>query len=257
MRILITNDDGIWAEGIKALCRELEKVGEVTVVAPEKQQSASGHGITTHKPLRAQLVKFRESKAKGFAVNGTPSDCVKLAIEALMPEPPHLVVSGINFGPNLGTDILYSGTVSGALEGAINGVPSFAVSLATHEDPDFTYAARFAAHLAQVLQGRKLPGEILLNVNVPPLPAGEIKGVQVTRLGRRKYVNIFERRVDPRGREYFWLGGDALDIDNEPGTDIHAVQNGYISITPIHFNLTSFESIKVIEEWKINLPRDW
>lgn len=252
MRILLTNDDGLWAEGIKQIRRCLEEIAEVIVVAPEKQQSASGHGITIHKPLRAEKIHFKNSNSIGYAVNGTPSDCVKLAVQVLLKDqPPDLVVSGINLGPNLGTDILYSGTVSGALEGIINGVPAMAISLATHDKPNFNYTAKFGRYMVEKILSSKVSQDTLLNINVPGLSKKEIAGVSITRLGHRKYENVFETRFDPRGKEYYWLGGEVLDVDKEPETDIYAIQNGFISITPIQFDLTNYKMMDLLNNWSI------
>lgn len=252
MRILLTNDDGIWADGIKEIRKVLEQIGEVVVVAPEKQQSASGHGITVHKPLRADIVNFKNSKSIGYAVNGTPSDCVKLAIQVLLrDDPPDIVVSGINLGANLGTDVLYSGTASGALEGIINDIPAMAISLATHSDPDYSYASKFGRLMVEQILAEKFYDDTFLNINVPAVEEAQIKGVTVTRLGKRKYDNVFEARTDPRGRKYYWLGGEVLDIDCNPETDIYAVQNGYISITPVHFDLTNYKIMDQLRNWDI------
>jgi len=235
--ILLTNDDGISAEGLRVLAGHLTAVAHVFIVAPERERSAIGHGITMHKPLRVTETEVGENLV-GLAVNGTPADCVKLALDALVPRPPDLVISGINRGENLGTDVLYSGTVSGAIEGCINGFTSLAVSLAGEGEPDFRPAASFIVSLCRELPNLGLPPGTLLNINIPNVPPEEIAGVAFTRLGRRRYINTVERRYDPRGRVYFWLGGEAQDLDPEPETDIGAVQARYISITPIHLDLT-------------------
>ncbi|MGB9662440.1 MAG: 5'/3'-nucleotidase SurE [Moorellaceae bacterium] len=237
MLILLTNDDGIAAEGLKVLGRHLSSLGEVFIVAPERERSAIGHGITMHKPLRVTETEL-DRGLRGLAVNGTPADCVKLALEALLPQPPDLVISGINRGENLGTDVLYSGTVSGAIEGCINGIPSLAVSLAGEEEPEYGFAAAFITSLCREMPGLGLPQDTLLNINIPNLPPENIAGVAFTRLGRRRYVNTIERRVDPRGRVYFWLGGEVENLDAGPDTDVGAVSRNYISITPIQLDLT-------------------
>lgn len=235
MRILISNDDGISAQGINELRASLQEFNEIFVVAPDRERSATGHKITMHRPLRVKDWPYPGSSAVGWAVDGTPADCVKLGLEALLPQPPDLVISGINLGPNLGTDVLYSGTVSAAIEGTINEIPSIAVSLASYEYQDFTHAADLIRELVSNLGG-ELPQKTLLNINVPP---GRPKGVKVTRLGHRRYVNIFERRIDPRGRVYYWMAGEPFDLDeDDPDTDVWAVKEGYTSITPIHFDLT-------------------
>lgn len=253
MLILISNDDGINAPGINALRQAMEQLGEVVVVAPDRQRSATGLGITIHKPLRVEEVVFPDSKAKGFAVNGTPSDCVKLAIQALMPIKPDLVVSGINLGSNLGTDVLYSGTVSAALEGVINDVPAIAISLAAWEDNDFSQAADFSGRLVKLVMEKGLPAETLLNVNIPVKADGDkAAGVCVTRLGKRRYKNSFEKRLDPRGKSYYWMGGDVLDLVAEPGTDIDCVKRGDISISPLLFDVTDLDFINYVKEWNLD-----
>ncbi|PKM82710.1 MAG: 5'/3'-nucleotidase SurE [Firmicutes bacterium HGW-Firmicutes-14] len=253
MLILVSNDDGIHAPGINALRTALEKYGDVYVVAPDRPRSATGLGITIHKPLRADEINFPGSSAKGFAINGTPSDCVKLGIQALLPNKPDIVVSGINLGPNLGTDVLYSGTVSAALEGVINDVPSIAVSLASWECTDFGYAADFAAGLVKIVTGKGLPEETLLNVNIPVTKCGsKPPKVNVTRLGKRRYENTFEKRLDPRGKSYWWMGGEVMDIQAEPDTDIASVKRGEVSVTPLLFDVTDHKFMDLIKEWDLN-----
>lgn len=253
LKILLTNDDGIFAAGIRDLARALINVGDVFVVAPDRQRSASGHSITMHQPLRAKEVDFYDLKVKAWAVSGTPSDCVKLAIEALMLEKPDMIFSGINSGANLGTDVLYSGTVSAAIEGAIHGFSSVAVSLASHKDMDYSLAADFSKKLAQLIYDKNLPKDTLLNINVPDHNHGKVEGVHITTLGVRKYKNSFIERIDPRGESYYWLGGEILDEDNPEGTDIYSIKNNFISVTPIHFDLTSFDSLKILNHWNIQL----
>lgn len=246
MHILVTNDDGILAIGIRTLAKALQKLGTVTVVAPDRERSATGHAITVHQPLRVrQIADYPANEA--YAVDGTPADCVKLALEALPIQRPDLVISGINRGPNLGTDVLYSGTVSAAIEAAILGLPAIAVSLADFRDTDYEDAAQFATELAHMWQTKPLPPDTLLNVNWPKAVA---KGVKVTVLGRRQYMNTFERRQDPWGREYFWMGGE-VSADETPDTDVWAVDNGYASITPIHFDLTNYQIMSTVRDWNI------
>jgi len=247
--ILVTNDDGINAPGIKALSLALTAIGKVVVVAPERERSAIGHGITMHKPLRVTEVSWENPINKGLAVNGTPADCVKLALDALLDEPPALVVSGINRGENLGTDVLYSGTVSGALEGCINNRPSLAVSLVGEGELDFTFASSFTARLAQQIVKFGLPEDTLLNLNIPHLLESEIKGMVVTRLGRRRYINTISNRMDPRGRAYYWLAGQKEDIDQAPDTDIGALSRGMISLTPLHLDLTDYSFQKDLRNY--------
>jgi len=240
MRILISNDDGINAKGINQLRKSLEEYAEmeIFVVAPDRERSATGHKITMHRPLRVKEQFYPGANSKGWAVDGTPSDCVKLGLEALLPVSPDLVISGINLGPNLGTDVLYSGTVSAAIEGIINDIPSIAISLASYHYQDFTYSCDFIKKLVTSL-GKKLKRNTLLNINVPP---GKPRGIKVTRLGNRRYVNVFYKRTDPRGGTYFWMAGEPLDVDgDDPDTDVWAVKEGFISITPVHYDLTNYQ----------------
>lgn len=241
MRILLTNDDGVHADGLFALKNALAEVGDVTVVAPERQQSATGHAITLHKPLRLSPTTLRDGFS-AFASNGTPSDCATLGLLEVMGGGCDLVVSGINHGPNLGWDVHYSGTVSAAFEAAIIGHPALAVSVASW-DPDIHWASASgcAARLARWLTTSPLPPFTVLNVNAPNLPQSEIKGVQVTTQGRRQYVDRVEKRADPLGRPYYWLGGSLAEeaAGAEAGSDVRAVADGYVSITPIHLDLTA------------------
>ena len=208
LSILVSNDDGIFSDGLGMLVKELQTIAVVTIVAPESQQSAVGHAITMHRPLRVREVS-KEGKFFGYAVDGTPADCVKLAIRHLMKKKPDLVISGINHGSNTAISIIYSGTVSAATEGTILGIPSFAVSLTTFEpNADFSYAAKFAHRLAMNVIEHGLPNGTLLNVNVPPVPENEIRGVVVTRQGKSVWNDEFEARRDPGNKQYFWLKGD-------------------------------------------------
>lgn len=251
MRILISNDDGIFADGIIALRERLEQVEEVEriyVVAPDRERSAIGHGITMHRPLRAREIKYTSPKSAGWSVDGTPADCVKLAVEELLEDPPDLVVAGINQGANLGTDVLYSGTVSAAVEAVISGYPAVAVSLSSYKSHDFTMAADFTAGLVPLAHREGLPPGTLLNVNVPP---GKPVGMKVVRLGNMKYVNIFDRRTDPRGRVYYWMAGEVCNLeDNCPDTDVGASARGYITLTPVQIDLTNHSELERIRKWR-------
>ena len=253
MRILITNDDGIFAEGLLKLACSLEKIAEVFIVAPDRQRSATGHAITMHEPIRASKIKLLDRDFEAWSVSGTPTDCVKLGIEVLLPEPPDLVFSGINSGANLGTDVLYSGTVSAAIEGAILGFPSVAMSLADHSQLDYSYAAAFSIPLAKKVIEKKLPPDTLLNVNVPNCRKEQLQGVRITTLGVRKYKNSFIERIDPRGQAYYWLGGEIIDEDHQEETDLYCIKNNMISITPIHFDLTKFNLIRELETWDFHI----
>jgi 5'-nucleotidase len=250
--ILVSNDDGIDAPGLAALVAELKKISTVTVVAPDKQRSAVGHAITMHYPLRVK--KFhKDGRFFGHAVEGTPADCVKLAIRALMEEPPDLVVSGVNHGANTAVNIIYSGTVSAATEGTLLDVPSIAVSLTTYEPADFRPAARFAKRLALHVLRTGLPAGTLLNVNVPAVSASKIRGVKITRQGSSRWDDTFDMRVDPNNRTYYWLTGKLDVLDTTDDTDVIAVRKNYISVSPIQYDLTDYRTLKSIRSWK--LPR--
>ncbi|HWI54551.1 MAG TPA: 5'/3'-nucleotidase SurE [Desulfobacteria bacterium] len=252
MRILLTNDDGIMAKGIQTLCECLSTIAEISVVAPESERSATSHGITLRQPIMVRDVPLNSGKVMGYAISGTPADCVKLAIQGKLVPEPDIVISGINQGQNLGTDVLYSGTVSAAIEGALNGKPAIAVSLTSYEYDDFTGAAEFTRKLCLYLQEQGISQDTLLNVNVPPVPATEIKGVRVTKLCSMQYVNVFEARVDPKGRKYFWQGGEVFEEEcPDQETDYAAIKDREISITPIHFDLTNYRIMDEIKQWKM------
>lgn len=251
LHILISNDDGIDAPGIFALAREIKTFADVTVVAPDKQQSAVGHAITMNYPLRA--VPFNKNGSFfGYAVEGTPADAVKLGVRALLKSKPDMVISGINHGSNTAINIIYSGTVSAATEGTVLGIPSIAVSLTTYADPDFSYAAKFAGRLARLVAERGLPDGTLLNVNVPPLPESEIVGIKITRQGKSTWEDMFDVRRDPANREYFWLKGRLNVTDVDPDVDQIAIQNKYVSVTPIHYDLTDGAMLEKMREWQID-----
>jgi 5'-nucleotidase len=248
MKILLTNDDGIYAKGIEVLYEHLGDDFEVVVVAPETEQSAVGHSITLTDPLRVIDVN-RNGAFFGKAVKGTPADCVKLAVNELMESPPELVVSGINLGANVGINVIYSGTVSAATEGTILGIPAIAVSINTFHDPDFEPAARFARLLAWQVQEHGLPPHTSLNVNVPAIPGDRIKGVRVTRQGITRFVEKFDRRVDPRENVYYWQCGSTPPLTEDGDTDACALAMDYISVTPIHHDLTNYEFLESMRTW--------
>ena len=250
MHILLTNDDGYDSEGLLAARAALSQVGEVSVVAPERNWSAAGHNRTMDKPLRVTTVRVADG-SELFISDGTPSDCVSLAVLGVLERKPDLVVAGINKGPNLGDDITYSGTVAAAMEGALAGIPSLAVSLADYYEWDFSYAAAFTAKLAETVLRRGLPPGVLLNVNVPALPREKITGVEITRLGKRVYQDVLIRREDPFGRPYYWLGGEAPHGVEDKGTDFTAVGEGRVSITPVHLDLTNYRLIAALKEWHL------
>ena len=250
MNILLTNDDGIFSEGIRALYESLKQIGKVTIVAPDTERSAVGHAITLSDPLRVKKV-IRTGKFFGYATTGTPADCVKLAIRAILKKKPDLVVSGINLGPNVGYSVLYSGTVSGATEGAILGIPSFAISLATFTNPNYSFAAEFAKKLAkQILKYKNLPKGTLLNVNIPAVVKKHIKGVRIVKQSGRAIEERFDKREDPRKRIYYWLTGEIIKSDAREDADIETIRKNYISITPIHCDMTNFDFISKLKEWK-------
>jgi 5'-nucleotidase len=251
LSILVSNDDGIFSDGLAALVKELRTIADVTIVAPDSQQSAVGHAITVHRPLRMREMS-KDGQFYGYATDGTPADCVKLATRNIMKQKPDLVISGINHGSNTAISVIYSGTVSAATEGTILGIPSFAVSLTTFEpNADFTYAAKFAKHLALKIIQNGLPNGTLLNVNVPPVPEHEIKGVVITRQGKSVWNDEFESRRDPGNRQYFWLKGELVELDEEEDIDQRAILNNKVSITPIQFDLTNYTMLEQLREWKI------
>ncbi len=245
MRILVTNDDGIHSPGILALAKGLAKIGEVWVIAPDRERTAVAHAVTLHKPLRVQEVRPRF-----FAVNGTPVDCVNLALLKIMPKPPHLVVSGINKGVNLGDDVMYSGTVSAAMEGAILGVPSIAVSQEGQGTFHFDVGVTYALRVAQLALAQGLPDETLLNVNIPDRPRSGIKGVHVTCLSRRRFHNPIIEKVDPHGRKYYWIAGKRVSWSRSKDADHEAIENGCVSITPIHLDSTHYGVLDQFRSWE-------
>jgi 5'-nucleotidase len=240
MYILLSNDDGVQSPGLLALRQALAPLGEVAVVAPERNWSAGSHSRTLFAPLRATPTTLADG-SPALACDGTPADCVALAVLGLLERRPDLVVSGINLGPNLGHDVLYSGTVAAAMEGLILGIPSIAVSLMGGYKPtaDFSAAADWTARIAALAVEHRLPNDVLLNINVPEGPLAAIGGAQVTRLGHRIYRNELVVRHDPRGRPYYWLGGESPEGRPDEGTDLGAIAGGQVSITPLHFDLTS------------------
>jgi 5'-nucleotidase len=257
LRILLTNDDGIYANGLYCLYNELKKDYEVHIVAPYSEMSAVGHAITLHSPLRVQEV-YRDGSFYGYAITGTPADCVKIAVQELLrDEPPDIVLSGINLGSNVGIDVLYSGTVSAATEGAYLGIKSAALSLATRKDPDFSFASRFSRQVIKFLLENHLERGVALNVNIPAVPEEMIKGVVFTRQAITQYREYFEKRVDPRGNVYYWLAGEIVIEENgRADTDIAALQNNMITITPISCDLTSSRELERLKkaqpfQWKI------
>lgn len=247
--ILISNDDGIGADGIKALAKEIKKFASVIVAAPHTQQSAVGHSITMSNPIRVkEELIFRDFY--GYAVEGTPADSVKLAVHTLLKNKKiDLLISGINQGANTAINTIYSGTVSAATEGTILGIPSFAISLTSYTYKDFSAAAKFASKLAKAVIKNGLPKGTLLNVNVPAIK--KIKGIKITKQGKSSWDDTYEIRLDPGNRKYYWLTGSMLKVDETTEYDVKAVDEGYISVTPIHYDLTDYKMYEEMQSWKI------
>jgi 5'-nucleotidase len=251
--ILISNDDGIEADGIKALSKEIRKFAEVYVVAPNTQMSAVGHSITMSSPIR-YIRNLIDKNFYGYAVDGTPADAVKLAARTILKDRKiGLLISGINQGSNTAINIIYSGTVSAATEGTILGIPSIAVSLTSYVYKDFSVAAKFAARLAKVILKNGLPKGTILNVNVPAVRKEEIKGIMITKKGKSYWDDWYESRLDPNKREYFWLTGKMIKLDKTIDYDQKAIDEKYISITPIHYDLTDYNMYEKMKDWKIKL----
>ncbi|GAN35201.1 MAG: 5'/3'-nucleotidase SurE [Candidatus Brocadia sp. AMX2] len=249
MQILLTNDDGIYAPGIAALKHKIQDLGQVTVVAPDVEQSGVGHSITFSHPLRIREAHL-DNEFIGYSVNGSPADCVKLAIYEVVKQKPDVVISGINMGSNVGIHILYSGTVAAAVEAAIMGFPSIAVSFEiSGQYADIHSAAKVARSVIERILSHKLPKGSLLNVNIPSIPPDQIKGIKVTRQFAHDFKENFEKRIDPGGKDYYWLIGTDKTRHREEDTDIHAVNEGYISITPLRYDLTDYAMQKRVVEW--------
>jgi len=247
--ILISNDDGIDAPGLFILYKWLKRFAQVSIVAPSIQQSAVGHAITVRTPLRAHEFR-RDGKLFGYAVDGTPADSVKLAIRSILKTKPDLVVSGINDGLNTAVNVIYSGTVSAATEGTILGIPAIAVSIEYARKPDFEPAAKIASAIAKFVCKHGMPKDTILNVNVPAIPPNKIKGIKFTRQGRSRWDDKFYLRKDPKNRDYYWLAGDMRILDQDDDVDQVALHSGYVSVTPIHFDLTHHEFLEEIrKEW--------
>ncbi|MCF8262769.1 MAG: 5'/3'-nucleotidase SurE [Melioribacteraceae bacterium] len=251
LKILISNDDGITSPGIHELSNAMKEIGDVTVIAPATEQSAVGHKITMKIPLRISKF-YKGEEFFGYAIDGTPADCIKIGIRNILKERPDIVISGINNGSNTAVNIVYSGTVSAAREASIMDVPSIAISVTNHAAQNFTYAGKVAQKLVKLVADNDLPLGTLLNVNVPDLPEEKIKGIKLTRQGRSKWDDIYEERTDPYGAKYYWLTGDLMKLDNDDEFDQFAIQNDFVSITPIHFDLTDFETYNAMKNWKLS-----
>lgn len=248
MHILVTNDDGIHSPALAALKQVLRAFGEVTIIAPDRNQSATSHSLTLHRPLR-----IHPHGDSVYSVDGTPTDCVLIAFHGMLTEKPDLVVSGINLGPNMGEDVFYSGTVAAAIEGSLQGVPALAASLVARGEPDFREPAEIVAHVIAQVLARGIPDRWLLNLNLPHRPRAEMTGLELTRLGSRVYEDTLVRKVDPRGKDYFWIGGEDPVWKPDPGTDYHAVHAGRVSLTPMQLGLTDAPALLEMQRWALTL----
>jgi len=245
MHILISNDDGLSAEGIQVLARHMDRLGDITIVAPDRNCSGASNSLTLESPIR-----ITEVEPGVHRVSGTPTDCVHIALTGLLDRDPDMVVSGINHGANLGDDVIYSGTVAAAMEGRFLGLPAIALSLVAEENPThFDTAAEAASRLVAQLSRDPLPADTILNVNIPDRPWSEIRGFEVTRLGHRHRAEPCVATEDPRGRPIYWIGPAGEEEDAGPGTDFHAIRRGYISITPIHVDLTRYQALDQVAGW--------
>lgn len=257
LRIFISNDDGYHAPGIRCLADHLAELGhEVFVGAPDRERSTTGHCLTLHKPLRAESVGefYSPRVAKAWKINGTPCDAAKLSMNMLMDiQTIDVVVSGINRGPNLGTDVIYSGTVSAAVEGAIRGIPAIAVSLDSFDDLHYATAARYIGQLLTQVRWAEFPRHMVLNVNVPAVEFDQLAGVKISKLGLHRFRDIFEKRDDLRGKAYYWQTGIIENREQAPETDVVSVREGYVSVTPIHFDMTSYDFMGPMQEWGLKL----
>lgn len=249
MRFLVTNDDGVHARGIGVLAGVAGRLGQVTVVAPDREQSATSHSLTLHRPVRA--TRLPDGR---FAVDGTPTDCVLLALGALMPDKPTFLLSGVNHGPNMGEDVLYSGTVSAAMEGLTAGVPSIAVSFAGGDLAVLeSHSEVLERLLTDLIAVPDFPKETLLSVNLPPLPASEIKGVRITTLGTRVFSEEIMQMRDPWGRPIYWIGGGRASWSGREDSDFQAVHDGFVSVTPLHVDLTNYRLLEAVRAWQLSI----
>jgi len=249
MKILCTNDDGYMALGISVLAEAARGLGTVTMVAPDREQSATSHSLTLHHPLRA-----RRSVDGAWVVDGTPTDCVMLAVNELLPSRPDVCVSGVNHGPNMGEDVLYSGTVAAAMEATVIGIPAIAVSYAGFQHEELEgWEDVVRGLLRSILEKKHLPADTLFNVNLPPISPNDVRGIKVTSLGRRRYSDSVVRATDPMGKEYFWIGGGVASWEGPEDSDFQAVKDGYVSVTPLHLDLTNYRLLEEIRGWDLTL----
>ncbi len=246
--ILVTNDDGFLSPALEIMAKALEELGEVWIVAPSSEQSAVGHGVSLHHPLRAKKVRDHF-----YHVDGTPTDCVMLAVHKLLPSRPAIVISGINTGPNLGDDVTYSGTVAGAYEGMLLGIPSIAISNASYNAREFDDIAKVGVIIAQHVLENGLPPDTVLNVNVPQIPFDELQGFAITKQGLRDYGDEIHERKDPRGIRYYWIGGMRPEHVIHDGTDFEAIAENKVSVTPLHRNITNYEALDELKDRDISL----
>lgn len=249
MRIFLTNDDGVYSEGLRVLWSRLKKLGEVSVVVPETEKSAVAHAINIFSPLKIRHIKIDRS-FNAHIVNGTPVDCVKIGVSSILKQKPDLLVSGINPGANIGMDVLYSGTVSAAAEGAVLGIPSIAVSIDAYKNFHFEAAADITVKIIRHIKTMSLPKDTVLNINVPDCKAAAIKGIKVTYQSKSRFEEEYEERTDPRGNSYFWLKGVFMEADGERGSDVDALRKKHVSITPLRLNLTNYDFLTCLKENK-------
>ena len=249
MKILISNDDGYMAEGIKALAEAMSSLGDITVVAPDRNRSGASNSLTLENPLRVNKLDNGV-----YRVEGTPTDCVHLAITGLLDEEPDMVVAGINAGANLGDDVLYSGTVAAAMEATVIGIPAIAISYVQDRPEELEgWESVVRVILGEILGREEFPEDTLFNVNLPAVPPDEVRGIKVTTLGRRRYSDAITRANDPSGREYFWIGGVAVNWRGAEDSDFQAVEDGYVSVTPLHLDLTNYKLLEEIRAWELAL----
>ncbi|MDH3207298.1 MAG: 5'/3'-nucleotidase SurE [Gemmatimonadota bacterium] len=249
MKILCTNDDGYQATGIQVLASAASSLGTVTTVAPDREQSATSHSLTLHHPLRA-----RRAPDGTWIVDGTPTDCVLLAVGELLPERPDVCVSGVNHGPNMGEDVLYSGTVAAAMEATVMGIPAVAISYSGQVHEELAGWEDVVRGILEAILGRNdLPSDTLFNVNLPAVSPPDVKGIRVTSLGQRRFADSITRANDPSGREYFWIGGGEVRWRGAEDSDFQAVEDGYVSVTPLHLDLTNYQLLEEIRSWGLTL----
>lgn len=250
--ILVTNDDGITAPGIRSLIDMMKPFGDIYVVAPDSPQSAMGHAITINSTLNLEEMRLKGGAEKEWSCSGTPVDCVKIACDKILPRKPDLCVSGINHGSNSSINVIYSGTMSAAVEAGIEGVPAIGFSLCDLSyHADFSAAEEFVKQIVKEALTKRIPKGVVLNVNIPKLPKEELKGIRICRQAEARWDEEFEQRTDPRGRDYFWMTGHFVNMDNGKDTDEWALENGYISVVPVQFDLTAYHALENLKKWEL------